>query len=102
LCWGVGKGYGREDSQVQEGPAPDPGPGFSKRTAYVRDKGRQYVDWKATWEHFVVEDTNVATHLARNTLGGGRRELFCDVMSAQPPLMRMQALRMTFTPLSLE
>ena len=46
--------------KVQEGP----GPGFRKSTTYVRDEGKEYIDWKATSKHFVEEDANVATHLA--------------------------------------
>ncbi|KAF9638873.1 putative protein phosphatase 2c protein [Lasiodiplodia theobromae] len=51
------------------------------------DEGR-YVEWRATPEYFVVEDDNAATHLVRNAFGGSRRNLFCGVMSAYPPISR--------------
>jgi pyruvate dehydrogenase phosphatase len=84
---------GEKMVKVQEGP----GPGFRKSTTYVRDEGKGYVDWKATSEHFVVEDANIATHLVRNALGGSRRELFCGIMSAQPPLSRIARDNITVT-----
>ncbi|OMP82921.1 Protein phosphatase 2C-like protein [Diplodia seriata] len=51
------------------------------------DEGR-YVEWRATPEYFVVEDDNAAAHLVRNAFGGSRRNLFCGVMSAYPPISR--------------
>jgi pyruvate dehydrogenase phosphatase len=44
--------------------------------------------WKTKPEHFVVEDKNAAVHLIKNTFGGSRRDLFCDVMSIDPPVSR--------------
>lgn len=45
-------------------------------------------EWKVAPKHFVVEDSNCATHLLKNALGGKRRSLFCGVMQLAPPLSR--------------
>lgn len=42
-------------------------------------------DWKCRAEDFVVEDDNAATHLARNALGGKRREQFCTMLGVLAP-----------------
>ncbi|KAL2274921.1 hypothetical protein FJTKL_02654 [Diaporthe vaccinii] len=42
-------------------------------------------DWKCRAEDFVVEDNNAATHLARNALGGKRREQFCTLLGVLAP-----------------
>lgn len=42
-------------------------------------------DWKCRAEDFVVEDDNAATHLARNALGGKRREQFCTILGVLAP-----------------
>ncbi|KAL1868102.1 [Pyruvate dehydrogenase [acetyl-transferring]]-phosphatase 1, mitochondrial [Diaporthe australafricana] len=42
-------------------------------------------DWKGRTEDFVVEDDNAATHLARNALGGKRREQFCTILGVLAP-----------------
>ncbi|KAK2615065.1 hypothetical protein N8I77_001841 [Diaporthe amygdali] len=42
-------------------------------------------DWKGRPEDFVVEDDNAATHLARNALGGKRREQFCTILGVPEP-----------------
>ena len=39
-------------------------------------------------EDFVVKDDNVATHLARNALGGKDEDRFCGLMSLLPPFSR--------------
>ncbi|KAK5125974.1 hypothetical protein LTR85_011329 [Meristemomyces frigidus] len=44
--------------------------------------------WRVNPKHFVNEDQNCGIHLVKNALGGKRRELFCGVMSIQPPLSR--------------
>jgi len=44
--------------------------------------------WQYGPEDLVVEENNAATHLAKNVLGGKRREMFCSVMSTQPPHSR--------------
>jgi pyruvate dehydrogenase phosphatase len=46
------------------------------------------IDWKATPEYFAIEDENAATCLARNAMGGTRRNLFTGVMSIDGPLSR--------------
>ena len=46
------------------------------------------LEWKVKPEHFVVEDSNCATHLLKNALGGKRRSLFLGLMGLQPPLSR--------------
>jgi pyruvate dehydrogenase phosphatase len=63
-------------------------PVANKTTVFVREEGKNTVEWAATPEHFVFEDTNAATHLARNALGGSRRDLFYTVMNTEPPLSR--------------
>lgn len=42
-------------------------------------------EWKGRAEDFVVEDGNAATHLARNALGGKRREQFCTLLGVLAP-----------------
>lgn len=42
-------------------------------------------EWKGRAEDFVVEDNNAATHLARNALGGKRREQFCTLLGVLAP-----------------
>ncbi|KAL1637953.1 hypothetical protein SLS56_000510 [Neofusicoccum ribis] len=69
------------------GPATAPGKRAGKKEDWWLDEGK-YVEWRATPEHFVVEDDNVATHLVRNAFGGARRNLFCGVMTAYPPISR--------------
>lgn len=50
-----------------------------------KDKGLPE-DWKATEEWFTVsEGDNAAAHLARQSLGGNRRELFCSVVGLKAP-----------------
>ncbi|KAK4540451.1 hypothetical protein LTR36_009197 [Oleoguttula mirabilis] len=44
--------------------------------------------WRVSPKHFVNEDQNCGIHLVKNALGGKRRDLFCGVMSVQPPLSR--------------
>lgn len=38
--------------------------------------------------NFVVKDSNAATHLVRNALGGGDEDMLCGVLTAQAPLAR--------------
>lgn len=48
-----------------------------------------YPSWKATPEHFVIEDLDsAAVCLVKNALGGRRRGLFCGVMTADTPSSR--------------
>lgn len=42
-------------------------------------------DFKFRLEDMVVEEKNAATNLVKNAYGGNRRDLFCSVVSAQPP-----------------
>lgn len=42
-------------------------------------------EWTGRVEDFVVEDNNAATHLARNALGGKRREQFCTILGVLSP-----------------
>lgn len=72
-------------------------PAASKTTVHVREEGKYACEWKATPEHFVFEDTNAATHLARNALGGSRRDLFYTVMNIEPPRSRMARDDITVT-----
>jgi len=44
--------------------------------------------WEWSSKDLVIEDNNAATHLAKNALGGNRREQFCSVMSTQAPESR--------------
>jgi pyruvate dehydrogenase phosphatase len=54
----------------------------------TKAKGLKEDELKIKDENFVVEDKNVATHLARNALGGRDLERLCGVIGAQPPLSR--------------
>ena len=72
-------------------------PVAKKSTLYVREEGKDAWQWKATPEHFVFEDANAATHLARNAFGGSRRDLFYTVMNTEPPLSRMARDDITVT-----
>lgn len=38
--------------------------------------------------NFVVKDSNAATHLVRNALGGGDEDMLCGVLTAKPPFSR--------------
>lgn len=38
--------------------------------------------------NFVVKDSNAATHLARNALGGGDEDMLCGVLMARSPVAR--------------
>lgn len=42
-------------------------------------------EWRARPEDLVVQDDNAATHLARNALGGKRREQFCTILGVLDP-----------------
>lgn len=44
--------------------------------------------WEWSYADLVIEDSNAATHLAKNALGGNRREQFLSVMSTHPPESR--------------
>jgi pyruvate dehydrogenase phosphatase len=46
------------------------------------------IDWMATPEFFAIQDENAATCLARNAMGGTRRNLFTAVMSVDGPSAR--------------
>lgn len=70
------------------------------------DEKEKVLKWRVSPKHFVVEDENCGVHLSKhlrsfqtqymcanvllvkNALGGKRRNLFCGVMSVQPPLSR--------------
>lgn len=54
---------------------------------YIDEKEGQK-SWVVSPKHFVVEDVNVGVHLIKNALGGRRRELFCGLLSLQPPISR--------------
>jgi pyruvate dehydrogenase phosphatase len=58
------------------------------RPLQTKANGVKEEEWRIKDESFVVEDKNVATHLARNALGGGDHERLCGVIGAQPPLAR--------------
>lgn len=61
-----------------------------------RDRERKEPDEKISYTlgplskpaHFVVKDSNAATHLLRNALGGGDEDMLCGVLSALPPFVR--------------
>ncbi|KAI7698566.1 hypothetical protein KC353_g16909, partial [Hortaea werneckii] len=52
------------------------------------DQEEKCMRWRVSPKHFVNEDENCGIHLVKNALGGKRRDLFCGVMSLQPPLSR--------------
>lgn len=52
------------------------------------DPTEKSLKWKVSPKHFVVEDDHAGVHLIKNALGGRRRELYCGIMSIQPPLSR--------------
>ncbi|KAI7501581.1 hypothetical protein KC367_g2783 [Hortaea werneckii] len=52
------------------------------------DQEEKCLKWRVSPKHFVNEDENCGIHLVKNALGGKRRDLFCGLMSLQPPLSR--------------
>lgn len=52
------------------------------------DEEERCLKWRVSPKHFVNEDENCGMHIIKNALGGKRRDLFCGVMSVQPPLSR--------------
>ena len=62
------------------------GPNEDNETYF--DPGEKALKWKVSPKHFVVEDDHAGVHLIKNALGGRRRELYCGIMSIQPPLSR--------------
>lgn len=52
------------------------------------DENEGAMKWRVSPKHFIVEDDNCGCHLIKNALGGKRRNLFCGVVSIQPPLSR--------------
>lgn len=52
------------------------------------DSEQKSLKWKVSPKHFVVEDDHAGVHLIKNALGGRRRNLYCGIMSIQPPLSR--------------
>lgn len=55
-----------------------------------------YGTWKATPEHFAIEDLDsAAVCLVKNALGGRRRALFCGAMTASAPTSRYMRDDMT-------
>lgn len=81
-----GKGSVVNDPQLVRNP-----PGFPANLGTL-DPGvtikDNEVDWKATPEYFAIEDENAAVCLARNAMGGNRRNLFLGVLSIPGPLGR--------------
>ncbi|KAH8816591.1 phosphatase 2C-like domain-containing protein [Xylogone sp. PMI_703] len=63
------------------------GKGLSQSSISVSAKGLKD-ESKVKDENFVVEDENVATHLVRNTLGGGDHDTLLGITSVPPPLSR--------------
>lgn len=52
-------------------------------------EGRVETMWRASPEHFAIEDLdNAAVCLAKNALGGSRRKVFLGAMSAYSPISR--------------
>lgn len=52
-------------------------------------EGRLKTMWRASPDHFVIEDLdNAAVCLAKNALGGSRRKVFLGAMTTYPPLSR--------------
>ncbi|KAF2752727.1 protein serine/threonine phosphatase 2C, partial [Pseudovirgaria hyperparasitica] len=71
------------------GPTKLPRSKFERRPAFEReDEDSRFITWRATPEHFVVEDSNAATHLVKNAFGGSRRALFCGVIGTYSPISR--------------
>ena len=77
----------RGKGKVADDPLRTDGRVDAHDDGFTLDQGK-YVEWRATPEHFVIEDENAATHLVKNAFGGSRRGLFCAVMSAYPPISR--------------
>jgi pyruvate dehydrogenase phosphatase len=67
----------------------DKGPKQQQAPAEVTVAREGFGSWRATLEHFVIEDLdNAAVCLAKNALGGNRRELFRGVMTEVAPRSR--------------
>ena len=52
------------------------------------DAEEKCLKWLVKPRYFVNEDDHCGIHLVRNALGGSRRDLFCSLMTLQPPLSR--------------
>ena len=81
----VSEMFGRRDSALKKttftsSPSEDEG--------MYWDPDEQAMNWRVSPKHFVVEDDHCGVHMIKNALGGKRRNLFCGVMSVQPPLSR--------------
>lgn len=68
--------------------AGKPEPGRDAKTELTVDEAG-WSSWRATPEYFAIEDLdNAAVCLARNALGGTRRELFRGVLTTYSPVSR--------------
>ncbi|POS71699.1 hypothetical protein DHEL01_v209907 [Diaporthe helianthi] len=82
---GPGPGKRHDNSQQQEPECVESVPVFPNRDEEATTRVGWAWEWKGRPEDFVVEDDNAATHLARNALGGKRREQFCTILGVLDP-----------------
>lgn len=80
-----GPGKHEDNTQQQEPESVESVPVFPARDDEPNTRVGTPWEWKGRPEDFVVEDDNAATHLARNALGGKRREQFCTVLGVLDP-----------------
>ncbi|KAH8817173.1 phosphatase 2C-like domain-containing protein [Xylogone sp. PMI_703] len=73
--------------QLQVHESGDSLPGLKDATdlSFGRRKDGYPYKWKVDERAYVVEDSNIATHLVKNAFGGRVRDLFLTVMGISPP-----------------
>lgn len=79
------KGPGKQQDNSQQPESVESAPVFPARDDEPETRVGSPWEWKGRAEDFVVEDDNAATHLARNALGGKRREQFCTILGVLDP-----------------
>jgi pyruvate dehydrogenase phosphatase len=75
----------QQDGAQQQPESVESGPVFPKHDDEPGTRVGDPWEWMGRAEDFVVEDDNAATHLARNALGGKRREQFCTILGVLDP-----------------
>ena len=83
-----GNGQVKADPQLLAHPPMFPPTAALDPGVEVDVESQQDVLWKATPEYFAIEDENAAVCLARNAMGGTRRNLFLGVLSVPGPVSR--------------
>ena len=79
------KGPGKSQDSTQQPESVESAPVYTAGNDEPETRVGSAWDWKCRPEDFVVEDDNAATHVARNALGGKRREQFCTLLGVLDP-----------------